>query len=262
MKANYDKIINKHYDKVAIKFKKSKLSTMNDIYIRNEETNFILNELKKSKKKLKILDIGCGNGYTLSKILKIKKHYLFGMENNFLLFKIGYKRLNKRAEITHDDIRVLKKDYINKFDIVILQRVLINILSESDQKKSLKNIINYLKINGKLIAIESFESGLKKLNDARVKFNLKKIKQKFHNKYLKDNFFKEKELLKLKEENKNLSKHFFNARFLDAIYLKSKNMENFKFNSKFINFLDNNILELSNNYSPIKLLLFKKIRIL
>ena len=56
-----------------------------------------------------------------------------------------------------------------------------------------------------------------------MKFYLKKIKPKFHNKYLKDDFFKTKKLHKLKEENKNLSKHFFNARFLDEIYVSRRN---------------------------------------
>ena len=86
------------------------------------------------------------------------------------------------------------------------------------------------------------------------KGRLKKISQK----NLKDDFFKTKKLHKLKEENKNLSKHFFNARFLDDIYLKSKKKKNFTFNSKFTKYLDNTILEVNDNYSNLKLLLFKK----
>ena len=115
-----------------------------------------------------------------------------------------------------------------------------------------------MKKNGKLIVSENFNSGLKKLNSARMKFSLKKIKPRFHNRNLKDDFFKTKKLHKLKEENKNLSKHFFNARFLDEIYLKSKKKENFTFNSKFTKYLDNAILEVNDNYSHLKLLLFKK----
>ena len=73
MKSSYDKVINLHYDSVAKKHNTSKLSTMSDMFVRNEETNFILERIKKIKSKLKILDIGCGNGYTLDQISKLKK---------------------------------------------------------------------------------------------------------------------------------------------------------------------------------------------
>ena len=136
MNNSYDKTINEHYSKV-LKFKKSKLSTMNDLYVRNEETKFILNQIKNSKKKLNILDMGCGNGYTLSQIAKIKKHHLFGMENNFSLYNISYNRLKNDAQILHGDIRILKEKFIKKFDLIILQRVLINVLNNSHQKKIL-----------------------------------------------------------------------------------------------------------------------------
>ena len=201
MKKLYDKLITDHYNSVAAKFKKSKLSTMNDVYVRNEETKFILSTIKRSKKKLKILDIGCGNGYTLSQISNLKRHHLFGMENNFSLYKISYNRLKKKAEISHGDIRVLKKNYLKKFDLIILQRVLINILVKSHQKKSLLNVINYLKKNGKLILIECFESGLKKLNNLRLRHGLKTINPKFHNRYLDEKMFKIKGLKKLQENN-------------------------------------------------------------
>ena len=70
MKNNYDKIIKKHYDKVAILQKNLSTSTMQDKKIRKIETDFILEEISKCKKKSRILDIGCGNGYTLSRISK------------------------------------------------------------------------------------------------------------------------------------------------------------------------------------------------
>ena len=259
MEKSHDKKINQHYDEDAIKYKKSKLSTIYDKYTRDQETDFIINIIKNDKKKLNILDIGCGNGYTLARISRLSKNFLIhGIDKNDLLYKIAHKRLTNKAKIIKGDIRVFNKNFKNKFDIVISQRVLINILNESDQKKSLKNIISYLKKNGKLIASESFNSGLKKLNCVRMKFNLKKIKPRFYNKFLKDDFFKTKKLHKLKEENKNLSKHFFNARFLDDIYLKSKKKKNFTYNSTFTKYLDNTILEVNDHYSHLKLLLFKK----
>ena len=78
MKSSYDKVINLNYDSVAKKHNKSKLSTMSDMFVRNEETNFILERIKKIKSKLKILDIGCGHGYTLDQISKLsfKKRFI------------------------------------------------------------------------------------------------------------------------------------------------------------------------------------------
>ena len=61
-----------------------------------------------------------------------------------------------------------------------------------------------------------------------------------------------------KDEDKNLSKHFFNARFLDEIHLKSQKKKKFSSNSKFTKFLDETILEVNDNYSNLKMLLFKK----
>ncbi len=260
MNYSYDKTINDHYSKVALKFKKSKLSTMNDSYVRNEETKFILNHIKDSKKRLNILDMGCGNGFTLSQIAKMKKHYLFGMENNLSLYKISHSRLKNDAKILHGDIRIVEKNFIKKFDLIILQRVLINILNKSHQKKSLSNVLKYLKKNGKLVVIECFESGLKRLNYIRLRHGLTSIKPKFHNRYLNEKLFKVKNLKKINENNSNLSKHFFNSRFLDAIYLKSRRKKNFTFNSKFTQDLDQIILGLKENYSHLQILLFKKIR--
>ena len=71
MKSKYDKIIKEHYDKVATTQKMSNLSTMQDKKIRKIETDFILEEIKKIKKRnISILDVGCGNGSTLLKISK------------------------------------------------------------------------------------------------------------------------------------------------------------------------------------------------
>ena len=56
MEKSIDKKINHHYDKDAIKYKKSKLSTIYDKYIRDQETDFIINIIKNDKKKLKFLD--------------------------------------------------------------------------------------------------------------------------------------------------------------------------------------------------------------
>ena len=110
---------------------------MQDKKIRKIETDFILEEISKCKKKSRILDIGCGNGYTLSRISKkFQSLELYGFEQNELLANLAKKELKKKAKIMIKDIRKLKSK--NKFDLIICQRVLINLLNKNDQKKSIK----------------------------------------------------------------------------------------------------------------------------
>ena len=104
----YDKLQIKHYDKVARKFKFSKFSTMADEFIRDSETKFILNNIKKKI----ILDVGCGNGFTLKTIFKKKKFFkLYGIENNLSLYNLAKKNLGKRAKIIKYDIRKKLSNY-------------------------------------------------------------------------------------------------------------------------------------------------------
>ena len=100
MRKNYDKIIKKHYNKIAQATRLSAKSTMGDKHTRSVETNFILNVIKKrTKKDLKVLDIGCGNAFTLSQISKLSKRYkLTGYEPNEMLRSLAKKRLKKKSK--------------------------------------------------------------------------------------------------------------------------------------------------------------------
>lgn len=254
----YDKLQIKHYDKVARKFKLSKFSTMADEFIRDSETQFILQNIEKKKN---ILDIGCGNGYTLKKIYKKQKVCkLYGIENNLSLYNLAKKNLEKKAKIIKYDIRKKIRNYKNFFDIIICQRVIINLMKINDQRRALDNILYILKRNGKLIFIEGFQSGLENLNSLRKKLKLKKIPTAYHNLNLRDNFFKRKNLKDITPKNtKNfLSKNYFIARVLDPIYnlaFKKK----FKYNSDFNRIISKIIPNLDLNIGQLKFLIFKKI---
>ncbi|WP_440613444.1 class I SAM-dependent methyltransferase [Candidatus Pelagibacter sp. HIMB1748] len=256
----YDKIIKDHYDKVALLHKKSSSSTMQDIKIRSLETDFILSELNKLKKKrIKILDVGCGNGYSLSIISKkFKKFDLYGYEQNLSLLKIASDRLKNKAKIFHKDIRRIDK-ISEKFDLIICQRVIINILNSKDQKKALKNLICLVKKNGVLLFIETFKSSIKSLNKIRKTFKLKPIRHAYHNKPLNDKFFKNKKLREFYiDKNQELSSHYLIARVLHPIYIINNKIK-FQHNSNFVNFFSNELTGKSDSYSYIKLLKFKKI---
>jgi|TARA_B110000211_G_scaffold234551_1_gene304719 2-polyprenyl-3-methyl-5-hydroxy-6-metoxy-1,4-benzoquinol methylase len=259
MKKNYDKIIKKHYDKIAQSTKLSAKSTMGDKHTRLVETNFILNVIKKRvKKNFKILDIGCGNAFTLSQISKLSKKYkLTGYEPNEMLRNLAKKRLRKKANIMNVNIRDYK-NYNTKYDLIICQRVIINILNAKDQKKALQNIIKLSKKNTIFIFIEAFTSGLQNLNVVRKKVKLSKMMPAYHNKYLSDNFFNNKNIKKIQHDNENiLSSHYLVTRILHPIYLKGNN-EKFKFNSSFVNFFNKILPMMKTNYSQLKFLIYRR----
>ncbi|RPG55393.1 MAG: class I SAM-dependent methyltransferase [Flavobacteriales bacterium TMED235] len=258
MNRNYEKIQKKHYDKEAKLNKASPKMTMGDDHVRSSETDFILNLINKTNKKnIKILDIGCGNGYTLKKISKlIKKAELTGFEPNDLLRNIAKKVLGKKARILGNSIRDLN-EFSEKFDIIICQRIIINIQNYKDQKKALQNILTLSKKGTKLIFIEAFKSGLNNLNYVRKKCKLLPLKPRIHNLYLPDNFFKNKFLKKIiHDKEETLSSYYLIARVLHPIYLKAYK-EKFEFNSDFVKFFKMVFPYCEGNFSQLKFLIYR-----
>ena len=111
--SSYDKIIKDHYDSVAKSDKDSASSTMSNSFIRNSETDFIVNQIKVYLKKLEInnsdislIDVGCGNGYTLEIISNRFTFNFHGIELTDSLRKIAYDWLNnQKIKINKGDIR-------------------------------------------------------------------------------------------------------------------------------------------------------------
>lgn len=270
---NYDQIIENHYNEVAKEFGLSELSTMSDKITREKETSAILANISAyydkflvgGDKEAVIVDVGCGNGYTLSRIQAAYPNArLFGVEYNDKLRGLAEDRFSdKSAEIVKGDIR--EENFISdiKANIVICQRVLINLLDEEHQKNALNNILETGKRDRKniptlLIFIEAFQGPLENLNRARDEFELEPIKQAYHNQYLKDDFFDSPGLdnsaVTLAGFQENfLSSHFYVSRVLHPGIIKS---DNFKRNSEFVQFMSNTFKEPVGDYSPLKLKIF------
>lgn len=265
---NYDPEIRNHYDAVAKLYGDSPASTMADIKIRKTETDFIISQINSFLKKNKIIkinrlsaiDIGCGNGFTLSELKnKFYDISFSGIENNDSLRKIANARLKlHKIKVMKGDIRNLSSLPRNQYDILICQRVLINLLEKKHQAQALKNLIGLMKKNGVMIFIEAFKSNLNNLNDARKEFGLEVLPPAHHNLYLEDNFFKNS-LIKLYDnssENK-LSTHYFLSRVIHPVFLKSGGLE-LKRNSHFVSFFSQALPDSIGNYSILKMLAFLK----
>ena len=266
MNSKYDQIILSHYDNVANKEKDEATSTMANLFVRNAETTFIINMIsefmsqQKKNEVSKVLDVGCGNGYTIGKLRNIFPELDFsGLEFNDSLREIAKETLSTSSiKVVEGDIR--NKKTLEKFevDILICQRVIINLLNVDDQKNALNNLLNIVNKGGLLIFIECFESGLDSLNKARQEFKLEAMSPAHHNLYLSDDFFDVSDLKEFDFSQKEfLSNHYFVSRALHQSFLEAS-QQDFIRNSEFVTFFSQALPNSVGTYSPIKFLAFTK----
>ena len=274
MKKDYDEKITEHYNQVAIDDQSSYFSTMKDEYTRQSETNAIFSFIDKIVKERQsegnttpvvIMDIGCGNGYTLDELSKKNPSLQFvGIEKNDSLRNIAEKRFADRTnvKIKSGDIRDSDFTEDNSVDILICQRVLINLLDPKDQKSALNNIVNKVRkgnashSSGKMLFIEAFKVPLDNLNRSRDEFKLKAIPEAIHNLYLDENFFEHANIEVYPFIPSNfLSTHYFVTRVLHDVFLTTTKTE-FIRNSEFVKFFSDALRPNVGDYSPLKLLTF------
>ena len=279
--SDYDATIKQHYDRVAQTDKAAPTSTMADLYVREKETAFISSQIAEythqrklkhldgeqyarkpgNDSKLSVLDVGCGNGYTLERISESFPDFDFkGIEFNASLREIAAKRfLKKDIPISEGDIRILSSLPQKKCDILICQRVIINLLDATDQKTALSNLVEIVNPKGLLIFIECLKSGLANLNSARSEFELGELPPAHHNLYLEDDFFSHPSLKEFDNSKlEGFSTHYFVSRVLHPTFLNG-NKPDFVRNSHFVSFFSQALPDSIGKYSPLKLFAFTKL---
>ena len=265
MNNDYDQVIRSHYDEVAIQDKDQATSTMANLYVRDAETVFIKNTIEsftetKKDSEVKVLDVGCGNGYTLEQLSSCLPNLSYaGLEFTDSLRNIANSTLSSKSiDVKGGDIRDKKSLNDYEVDILICQRVIINLLDQADQETALKNLVEIVKDGGLLIFIECFQSGLDSLNKAREEFKIEPLPPAHHNLYLNDEFFNIPSLEEFDLSQKEfLSSHYFVSRVIHQYYL---NLGGLKFhrNSEFVSFMTDAMPDNIGTYSPIKFCSYKK----
>ena len=195
---NYHALINEHYKKEAAEHGLSPLSTMPDIEKRQKEIETIVKiteaviKAHKKKENIRILDLGCGNGFTL-KVLREKypSVILFGVDITKNMVDLVKSRSIENCTIDEGDVCDLfyKKE---SFDLIYTERCLQNILNWEKQKNALKEVHRVLKKAGYFCMIEGFTDGFENCNKARTELGLDPLNPPYHNLLLdKDAFLNE-----------------------------------------------------------------------
>jgi cyclopropane fatty-acyl-phospholipid synthase-like methyltransferase len=262
MKNNY-KYKKENYNFWVDRLKKQKetLVCTKDIILDELEENQIIKNIKTNKT---ILELGCGNGVILKKILKKKKikSYLGTDFVKELIDNCKFKFNSKNIKFKTLDMTLINKTtFTEKYDYIITKRAIQNILSHKLQLKVIDNSGYFLKKNGLMILIESSSTAQKNINDLRKEYKLSKIIPPFHNLFFDDNKvkkykFKNVKLVKIENFSSNF---YFISRIIYALYTKIFLKKN-PFYSHPLNTIGSKIKEnlLNKDLSQIKTYFFKK----
>lgn len=262
MKINY-KYKKENYNFWVDRLNKQKenLVCTKDIILDKLEEDQIIKNIKENSA---ILELGCGNGTLLKKILKKKKikNYLGTDFVKELIdnckFKFNSKNLNFK---TLDMTLINKSTFLEKYDYIITKRAIQNVLSHKLQLEVIDNVGYFLKKKGLMILVESSANAQKNINALRKKYKLSKIIPPFHNLFFDDDKIKNYKFknVKLFEINNFSSNFYFVSRIIYALYaknfLKKKPVYNHPLNVIGSIFHENFIKE---DFSQIKTYIFKK----
>jgi ubiquinone/menaquinone biosynthesis C-methylase UbiE len=262
MKNNYKyKKENYNFWVDRLKRQKENLVCTKDIILDQLEENQIIDNIKTNKT---ILELGCGNGVILKKILKKKKikSYLGTDFVKELIDNCKFKFNSKKTKFKTLDMTMINKStFPEKYDYIITKRAIQNILNHELQLKVIDNVGYFLKKNGLMILVESSANAQKNINDLRKEYKLSKIIPPFHNL-----FFDDKKVKKFKFKNVKLvkienfsSNFYFISRIIYALYTKIFLKKNPNYGHP-LNIIASTIKEdlLNKDLSQIKTYFFKK----
>lgn len=184
------RIVKDYWNRQGEEYKDSPLATIKDHQFRLLEMYFIRDLLNQDDV---VIDIGCANGYqTFHYAEKVKK--IIGIDYAEKLIEEANKAKEKnpfgrKVDFKVGDVLIKDDSLTNSADVVICERLLINLPTYEDQETAIKNIHSVLKPKGKLILSEVTQKGHDKLNELRNIFGLGKIKVHWHNLYIDEDKF-------------------------------------------------------------------------
>jgi ubiquinone/menaquinone biosynthesis C-methylase UbiE len=154
-----------------------------DFMLKKIENDVILDNVESNSR---ILDLGCGNGETLFLLAKYKNCRCVGIDFSEEMLDVAKKRChNLKVDFYRGSILDIPSD-IGLFDVIVTQRSLINLDSIEQQKKVFNSIFELLEPKGLYLMVETFNDGLKKINELREMLGLYLMEKPWHNLFLNE----------------------------------------------------------------------------
>ncbi len=160
-------------------------ATSRDFNLRELEVEFIIQEIEhfaeRSDRRLRIADLGCGNGYTTLRIAEAVDADIVGIDFADALIDgarelaedfAGRLRCAPRFELGDITTMPLPPQH---FDVVVTERVLLNMTDIAAQAAMLRRIHDLLRPGGIYVLAEGNRDGLRRLNALRVELGLEAI---------------------------------------------------------------------------------------
>jgi ubiquinone/menaquinone biosynthesis C-methylase UbiE len=258
----YEATVTSHYEKVAEQHGLSEKSTMEDTTTRRKEIEAItalLDELVQPSSDL--LEIGCGNGVLLD---ALRKRYpelpLTGRDFSHPMVELAKSRGVTNCDVAHGDVRAMDFES-ESFDLVVGERVLINLMDREHQWQALGEIARVLRPGGYYVCIEAFKDGLDTLNEARAELGLEPNAEAYHNLWFEEAGFRAEaakhfELVDT-QDIAGVPQHFLSSYyFVSRVVYPAVTRADVRYNTHFVRFFADHPPR--GTYSPIQIFLLRR----
>lgn len=183
--------IKKFWSQRARDYKTKCTATLAEVNLRALEIKTILNHLRAGKK---ILDVGCGNGYSTIVFAKEYNSDFVGIDYSYEMIKLALENKDLQSSPYAGSLEFLVGDVLNldfkdsSFDFVVTERCLQNLPEWKLQYQAICEIVRVLKPEGIFLMLECSKTGLQKVQTYRRFFYKPELKnvEPWHNKFLYD----------------------------------------------------------------------------